>query len=352
MMRENKVLICVLGQVRAAQLTYASFEEKCLKKLNADLALCIGEDKTLNTDLNPYILNAKYKWFQKEYEDYGEGIDSLLRSAKISNDENWRQLIKIKDQWLGGVKGENQHSGSGGIQLYFREALLQHLEHNNLCNQYDWIIITRSDFIWQLDHPELKSLSKKRIYIPFGEQYGGYTDRHAIIPSNFVKTYLSVLREVCFDINKTIDELTCENHWNWNIERIIYYHIKKTKVSVGYVPYIMYSVRCEQTPTRWSKGIYNKEKNIYIKYPSEKERSDRLLNIYNKFPFLYKIFANSSLFLFLIGSRKMAFIAHFIFYKLKKNKIIAKVFLAKKNTSEFYRLIIYELKKLSTFFRR
>ena len=91
MMRENKVLICVVGQVRAAHLTYASFEEKCLKKLNADLALCIGEDKTLNIDLNPYILNAKYKWFHKEHEDYGEGIDSLLRNIKISN-EKYRSI--------------------------------------------------------------------------------------------------------------------------------------------------------------------------------------------------------------------------------------------------------------------
>jgi len=335
MMRENKVLICVLGQVRAAHLTYASFEEKCLKKLNADLALCIGEDKTLNTDLNPYILNAKYKWFHKEYEDYGEAIDSLLRNIKISNNGNWRQLIKIKDQWLGGVKGENQHPGSGGIVLYFREALLQHLEQNNLCNQYDWIVITRSDFIWQLDHPELKSLSKKRIYIPFGEQYGGYTDRHAIIPSNFVKTYLSTLREILFDIKKTINELTCENNWKWNPEKILYHHIKKFKLSVRYVPYVMYSVRCEQTPTRWSKGIYDKKKNIYIKYPSEKERSDRLLNIYKKFPFLYKIFANSSLFLFLIGRQKIVFIANFILYKFKKNKIIIIVFWIKKILKSF-----------------
>jgi hypothetical protein len=138
------------------------------------------------------------------------------------------------------------------------------------------------------------------------------------------------LREICFDIKKTINELTCENHWNWNIEKIIYHHIKKAKVSVGYIPYIMYSVRCEQTPTRWSKGIYDKKKNIYIKYLSEKERSDRLLNIYNKSPFLYKIFANSSLFLFLIGGQKILFITDFIFYKLKKNKIITKVFWIKK----------------------
>jgi hypothetical protein len=330
MIRESKVLICIIGQLRATHLTYASFEEKCLKKLNADLALCIGDDKVLNSDLNPYILNAKYKWFQKEYEDYGEGIDSLFRNIKISNDENWRQLIKIKDQWLGGVKGKNEHPGSAGILLYFREALLQQLENNNLCNQYDWIIITRSDFFWQLDHPEVRSLSKQRIYIPFGEQYGGYTDRHAIIPSNFVKIYLSVLREICLDIKKTINELTFENGWNWNLEKIIYHHLKKAKVRVGYIPYTMYSVRSEHDPTRWSKGVYDKEKNIYIKYPSEKERADRLLNIYNKSYFLYKLFVKFSLFLFLIERRKKPLISSFVLYKSNKSKIwnlIYKIFL-------------------------
>ena len=317
----NKVLICIIGQLRATHLTYASFEEKCLKKLNADLALCIGNDELLNIDSNPYIINAKYKWFQKEYEDYGEGIDSLLRNTKISYDENWRQLIKIKDQWLGGVKGEEQHAGSAAILLYFREALLQRLENNNLYNLYDWIVITRSDFIWLLDHPEVKSLSKKRIHIPFGEHYGGYTDRHAIIPSNFVKTYLSVLREICLDVKKTINELTFENDWSWNLERIIYHYLKKAKVKVRYVPYTMYSVRTEHDPTRWSKGDYDKEKNIYIKYTSEKERANRLLNIYNKYPFLYKLFVKFSLFLFLIESKKKPLISSYVLYKSNKSKI-------------------------------
>ena len=78
-------------------------------------------------------------------------------STYIKNKQHlhWREFLKIKDQFLGGIKDKNhQHSGSAGILIFFRWYLLKNLIDNDLINKYDRFIITRSDYIYQLPHPK------------------------------------------------------------------------------------------------------------------------------------------------------------------------------------------------------
>jgi len=50
----------------------------------------------------------------------------------------WREFLKIKDQFLGGIKdNDNQHPGSAGILIFFRWFLLKNMIDNNLINKYD-----------------------------------------------------------------------------------------------------------------------------------------------------------------------------------------------------------------------
>jgi hypothetical protein len=55
--------------------------------------------------------------------------------------------------------------------------------------------VTRSDFIWNIPHPDTKLLNENHIYIPDGEKYGGVTDRHTIIPAKYVETYLNIIED-------------------------------------------------------------------------------------------------------------------------------------------------------------
>ena len=43
--KKIKTLICVLGQTRAQDITWESFNKHLLESLGADLALCVAEEK-------------------------------------------------------------------------------------------------------------------------------------------------------------------------------------------------------------------------------------------------------------------------------------------------------------------
>ena len=183
----------------------------------------------------------------------------------------WREFLKIKDQFLGGIKGPEQHPGSAGILIFFRWFLLKNLIDHDLIDKYDRFIITRSDFIYQLPHPKIEFMDSKYAWIPDCEHYGGYTDRHAILSKTTIEPYLNILNNFILKSNEYFMEM--KNKSDWNLEKVIKFHLIKNNVVVKEFPYIMYSVRNINGSTRWSSGNYSEKHGYYIKYNSEYEKS-------------------------------------------------------------------------------
>ena len=214
----------------------------------------------------------------------------------------WREFLKIKDQFLGGIKdSHNEHPGSAGILIFFRWFLLKNLVENDLINKYDRFIITRSDFIYQLPHPKVEFLNKKYIWIPDCEHYGGYTDRHAILSKNNIVAYLNILNNFVLLSNKYFIKMKNKNEWN--LEKLIKFHLKQNKVlhRVKEFPYIMYSVRNINGSTRWSQGIYSNELGYYIKYKTEYNKSSYYKKKFEKYGlsiddfYIYRIYKQGGL---------------------------------------------------------
>ena len=159
-----KTLVIVLSETRAHELTFDNFKKNVLDELNADLCVCIGVKPDYDYT-NPYYTHSKYKFVYNEPEDYGDAFEEAYQMLKSLNNESnpihWREFLKIRDQFLGGIKAENQHPGSAGILIFFRWFLLQQLTEHDLIRHYDRFIITRSDYIYQLPHPTLELLEKK-----------------------------------------------------------------------------------------------------------------------------------------------------------------------------------------------
>uniref|UniRef100_A0A6C0H560 Uncharacterized protein n=1 Tax=viral metagenome TaxID=1070528 RepID=A0A6C0H560_9ZZZZ len=186
----------------------------------------------------------------------------------------WREYLKIGNQYLGGIKDKyNEQPGSAGILLFYRWFLLKNIMENGLINKYERFIITRSDFMYQLPHPKLEYLDKKYIWIPDGEYYGGYTDRHAILSKTNVIGYLNILNNMFLKSNEYFTKM--KNRNDWNLEKIIKFHLEQNDLlkNVREFPYIMYSVRNKNGSTRWSKGVYDEKLGYYIKYIEEYKKS-------------------------------------------------------------------------------
>ncbi len=195
----------------------------------------------------------------------------------------WREFLKVKEQFLGGViDRHDQHPGSAGILIFFRWFLLKNLIDNNLINKYDKFIITRSDFIYQLPHPKVEHMNNNYIWIPDCEHYGGYTDRHVILSKNTIEPYLNIFNNFVLRSNEYFMKM--KNYSDWNLERLIKFHLEQNNVLhlVKEFPYVMYSVRNINGTTRWSYGTYSNELGYYIKYQSEYNKSSDYKNKFEK----------------------------------------------------------------------
>jgi hypothetical protein len=281
----SKTLVVILCETRSHELTFENFKKNVIDELDADLCLCVGVKPNYDYD-NPFMKLAKYTFLYDEPDDYAHAFDyayNILSADKPIyeslqnvnyNHLHWREFLKLKDQFLGGIKDKNnQHPGSAGILIFFRWFLLKNLVDNDLINKYDRFIITRSDFIYQLPHPKLELMDDKYMWIPDEEHYGGYTDRHVVLSKNNIESYLNIMNNFVLRSNEYFMKMKNKN--NWNLERLIKFHLKQNNSThiVREFPYVMYSVRNVNGTTRWSVGSFSNEFGYYIKYDSEYNKS-------------------------------------------------------------------------------
>jgi len=236
-------------------------------------------DKEGSDDEYIYHTNLfqKEEWKNKLYSISSSTNDTFVRENDIITFKkplNWREFIKIPEQFMGGVG----HAGSGGILIYYRWLLYQNLISNNIIENYDRFVITRSDFIYTLPHPSLDLMDGKHIWIPNEEHYGGYTDRHAILSKQNIESYLNILYKMITKSNRYFMKMRETD--NWNLERLIKFHLREENKSIKEFPYIMYSVRGLNGTTRWQWGEYSEEHGYYIKYNTEYEKATYYKKMY------------------------------------------------------------------------
>jgi len=275
----NRTLVIVICQTRGHSTVWPTFKKNVIDTLNADLALCVS--RTNQSD--HFRENADYIW---EYDDYLDWMDAYkLIQKELNSSVDWTSILDIdkgRDSCLfGGIKHPHV-IGSGAILFYYRWRLLENIHNLGLKDKYDWFIITRSDYMYDIPHVPVEYLSKNSVWIPNGERYGGVTDRHLICPSEYI--------EPCIDMLKYM--LTEPTHFckyykdhlqgkGANPETFIDYYLRKQEIKVKFIPYFMYTIRELDeisNPTRHgAAGEVRYESTDYgLKYPEEKRIADKL----------------------------------------------------------------------------
>ena len=271
MSSDPKVLVALIGQTRATELTFESFRANVLDELGADLALCVAS----GDGPNPFHEAAKHVWTFDESGGWARHYDDA------ADDRGWRTLLEIGPMFMGGIEDKThpQHS-STAISYFYRRLLWRSIQSAGIAGDYDWIVLTRSDFIWPLPHPPVRDLSDRRVYALDGEQYGGICDRHFVIPRRHFAAVTEGLVAPIFEdpagLKRRIDQVAAQEGWEHvNIERLFALRLRDQGLwrRVRYLPYVPYTVRAEDGPTTWSVGVLDTERGYYVKYPTELERS-------------------------------------------------------------------------------
>lgn len=229
---QNSSLVIIMGNLRGGEQAWQSLYKNVLDVNSGDLALIIGEEQRQHNkqeeaagdeQLLSYPYNsslykrAKYIWTFPEYEDWADAIDLIFTNNNSSKSQphSWREthlpyFTKKRTGLLGGVKG---YHGSGAIIFMIRWFLSQRLveqsRHDDvtILNQYERFVLTRADHYYQCPHDyQTLDLTNNTMWIPQGEAYGGYTDRHLIVSRDNILDALDIFPTLFQQTNEQLQD--------------------------------------------------------------------------------------------------------------------------------------------------
>jgi hypothetical protein len=229
---KERILVVIIGGVRAPSAVHATFVQHVLQPLNADLALLVG-----NSTPTALHRRAKFLWTVPEYEDWSVVLDEAARMLGVptsAEQGGWRVLGETHNcgrQFLGGVRfgGDSkcEHKGTGGILLAMRWLLQQRLVEHQVLEKYDRLLITRSDYMYLCDYPSPPSFLDSRFaWLPCGQDWDGITDRQLLVPAAQAMRFLNVTQQLLCDP-------TAVPRFTENLEQIIKVFWERANLTQG-----------------------------------------------------------------------------------------------------------------------
>jgi len=278
-------LVIILGQTRAHQLTWPSFQRYFLDETHCDLALSVGSNE--EDESNPFYRHAKYiwKWDETQFamandsESWTHAFEYLYNRSMAYFPQ--RLTAKHRHKWIDRVFYAGNISrtlgptanqiGSGGIQLFFRLFAYLNIVELGLVQQYKYMMHTRSDYKYLCKFPWMELTRNETeidtIWITSGEAFGGVTDRNLLASTPLFMSAIDVLLSMFMEY-ETWNRYMVHVEPVCNVETALATHFlfKGIEQKVRYYDQPMFAVRANNTWTRWSSGSWLKQQHLAVKY--------------------------------------------------------------------------------------
>ncbi|EJK65538.1 hypothetical protein THAOC_13587 [Thalassiosira oceanica] len=183
-----------MGNLRGGEEAWKSLYKNVLDQngTSVDLALMIMDDYNSTYPNSSLLERAKYIWTFPSYDNWIDAVDEV-------NGTSWREthLPTFKD--LAATNGPSilfgplrvfdeeknktvQFAGSAMLIFMIRWFLIQKIHEQGILEKYDRFVVTRTDHFYACHHSFMSlDLSDGRIWLPVGQDFGGYTDRHMVV---------------------------------------------------------------------------------------------------------------------------------------------------------------------------
>lgn len=242
--KKKRTLVIIMGNLRGTEKAWGTLSENVLVPNEADLALMIG-DLPKEKRTSSLFHRAKYTWFFNEYDDWGRDVID----AQIMNGTAWRKILPPKNSlpaqtglW-GGVPG---YKGSGLIIFAIRWFISMKIKDLGLQAAYDVFVITRSDHYYGCQHDISEFFDPSALWVPSGQEWGGFTDRHLVVGKDLVLKALDILPPF----------LGSSPHRWTNPEGVLKYIWEDVHgLSVKSFERVMFTVAGPTDTTRWRKPM-------------------------------------------------------------------------------------------------
>lgn len=143
------------------------------------------------------------------------------------------------------------------------------IQELNLDKEYDRFIITRSDYLYNEFHPPIDLLSPEYVWIPEGEDWRGYCDRHWVLSKQHLKSCLNLLEPIFCQTDILFNLMKHKS--DWNSESYIKLIFDMNNIEVKRFPRTQFLIRASTQSRTWTKGIYDENLQVTIAYPTEYE---------------------------------------------------------------------------------
>eukprot|EP01004_Peranema_trichophorum_P003725 NODE_2698_length_1514_cov_40.649892_g2324_i0.p1 GENE.NODE_2698_length_1514_cov_40.649892_g2324_i0~~NODE_2698_length_1514_cov_40.649892_g2324_i0.p1 ORF type:complete len:347 (+),score=16.93 NODE_2698_length_1514_cov_40.649892_g2324_i0:40-1080(+) len=174
----NQIAICISGQLRTL-VGVESILRRVVCPLQADVFIVVHKNYPKNyvemfaNTLKPIsIINT----------------DEPLNISNIAGVSKYYYVMKSYPGYHTWIKPNNLYQYYDLEQCY--DGIIKHENQRNV--KYKWIIRTRPDIFWVIEHPVISIFESKwnsSIWVPEGSEFNGINDRHAVVPRNIAESY-------------------------------------------------------------------------------------------------------------------------------------------------------------------
>lgn len=293
-----RAAVCLLGRIQGLASNAASLADRLLRPLRADLFVYAPSGfirEASQADLGAlHSLPGLVRLVQEE-EDVSAQLRSELEhhvqnsGTQVSPGEVLALMEMVEGNWIGGYRGRDGavRRGTGLNQMYSLRWCLQMVEQHEAAAEasrgqawsYDWIIKSRLDNVWEVQHLPLQLFSKEFIWIPEGHDWGGLNDRHALVPRSpssrralqgpsqvyfngwsWLTTTKAVgtIQDAFWNVNMCEDRnrfsAPCLNHESW-----LWARLGVTHLPVSRFPNTAWSLCGNKSDLRWEGTQHNLE---------------------------------------------------------------------------------------------
>jgi len=235
----KKYAICIWGQLRAEN-TIKFFHENLSNPLNADIFLVVQKTNTDNDkSINFYNTDKKVMYHNPD------NIKDNYHPFEFNEE-------------IDGNFADDRH-----LKILYNLFKIYELYGNIFEKEYEYIILTRSDYLHLFKFPDVSELSKTNniFWCYDGHEYGGVNNTLICVPSIYIKDYL----------------FSCYNNMNINIENLknknmcIEAYFKtifdEKKWKIGKIESNAFlSATSTNEITTTIQPLYSEKYNVYYKY--------------------------------------------------------------------------------------
>jgi len=176
-------------------------------------------------------------------------------------------------------KKNNNYLSNSHLQIYYNLYKIYEKFGDTFEKKYDYIILTRSDFLYLFQFPNILELNNNNIFWCYdGHEYDGINTCLICVPSIFIKSYLSSF----YNYLQNVNNVNILNNLDLNVEQYTKFIFDDKKWKIGKIQNNAFITADDNnTRTTWGTINYSDKYKVYYKYEEQLNNAYNALNDYN-----------------------------------------------------------------------